>query len=148
MERVPCEPNPNCKFYKSGSCYKNRHHLYYPRSDYRTPLEKQFRSASEHIVTLCRSQHEQLHLKTKPPEKPSPDTMREVLRGYREMEKIRDRGNSVRRAEEIQHVVQFLGQVSACSVTPVVIERPDAAQLGYTMQPGWDSEGRYIFPEK
>jgi hypothetical protein len=63
------------------------------------------------------------------------------------MEKIRDYdGRSARRAVEIQSVVQALGQMSARPVLPV-IERPDSAQLGYTMQTGWDSEGRYITPE-
>ncbi len=73
------------------------------------------------------------------------------------MENIRDRGNSLRRAEEIQHVVGLLGQVSARPVCPDLlgrdynprptVERTDAAQLGYTMYDGFDSEGRYITPE-
>lgn len=74
------------------------------------------------------------------------------------MEHIRDRGNSERRAEQIQNVVGLLGQVSARPVVPdllgrdytphPIIERTDAAQLGYTVHPGYDSEGRYITPEE
>lgn len=30
----------------------------------------------------------------------------------------------------------------------IIIERPEAAQLGYTMLSGWDSEGRYIYPNE
>lgn len=73
------------------------------------------------------------------------------------MEHIRDRGNSERRAKEIQDVVGLLGQISARPVVPdllgrdynphTIIERTDSAQLGYTMHDGWDAEGRYITPE-
>lgn len=59
------------------------------------------------------------------------------------MEQIRDRGNSERRAKEIQQVVGLLGQISALPV----VERTDASQLGYTMHEGWNAEGNYITPE-
>lgn len=59
------------------------------------------------------------------------------------MENIRDRGNSERRAQQVQDVVGLLGQVSALPV----IEKPEASQLGYTMHEGWNSEGNYITPE-
>lgn len=59
------------------------------------------------------------------------------------MEKYRDRGNSEKRAQEIQEIVGHLGQMSALPV----IERPAASQLGYTMHEGWNSEGNYITPE-
>lgn len=73
------------------------------------------------------------------------------------MEHIRDRGNSERRAKEIQNVVGLLGQISARPVVPdllgrdytprPVTERTDSAQLGYSIHDGWNSEGNYITPE-
>lgn len=73
------------------------------------------------------------------------------------MEHIRDRGNSERRAKQIQDVVGLLGQVSARPVVPDLlgrdynpqptVERTGVRQLGYTMHDGWDSEGNYITPE-
>lgn len=59
------------------------------------------------------------------------------------MEKYRDRGNSEKRAQEIQEIVGHLGQMSALPV----IERPDASQLHKTLLAGFDSEGRYLTPE-
>lgn len=140
---MPCEPNPKCKFYKKDGCYQNLHHIFYPRCWYTTPLEKKFRQDPRNIERLCRMSHEIIHLTQKPPDKPTIEEMQVFVRN-KDMENIRDRGNSLRRAEEIQHVVALLGQVSALPV----IERPEISQLGYTITEGWDSEGRYIHPSE
>ncbi len=81
MERVPCEPNPECKFYKNDSCYRNRHHIWYPRNQYQTPLEKRFRNHPDNIQIMCRMAHELIHLTQEPPEKPLPEVMRLFLDG-------------------------------------------------------------------
>lgn len=72
------------------------------------------------------------------------------------MEHIRDRGNSIKRAQEIQQIVGHLGQMSARPVfstdpvpdiagRDVIIERPDAAQLDKTC--GWSIKGEFIIPK-
>lgn len=143
MERVSCEPNPKCKFYRNDGCYMNLHHLFYPRCDYITPLEKRFRQDGRNIVRLCRREHEILHHTQEPPEKPSVEEMQIFIRD-KTMERIRDYdGRNIRRAEQIRNVVDLLGQVSALPV----VERTEVSQLGYTITPGFDSEGRYITPE-
>lgn len=64
------------------------------------------------------------------------------------MEHIRDRGNSERRAEQIQGVVAFLGQVTGERVLPqkVHLERTDLAQGDFDAHAGYDSLGDYHDP--
>ena len=54
----------------------NCHHLMYPRRDYSTPLEKQFRR--QLILPVDIEVHRELHALLKPPTKPS----REIMLGY------------------------------------------------------------------
>ncbi len=85
MSRHPC-PNANedCPLYNSESgCYADIHHEYWPRSNYRTSLEKRFR---QHFTELiCREVHDELH-SLPPPNKPSVEQMRIAL----EQGKIQD----------------------------------------------------------
>lgn len=64
------------------------------------------------------------------------------------MEHIRDRGNSERRAEQIQGVVAFLGQVTGDRVMPqkVYLERTGLAQDEFDAHSGWDDNGSYHDP--
>ena len=80
----PNEPNENCKYYDlppcvpgaESGCYGDRHHQAFPRTAYKTKLEKQFRVAS--AIFICRAEHDVLH--TFPaPEKPTMDVMRQYL---------------------------------------------------------------------
>lgn len=153
MERVPCEPDPKCKFHRKDGCYQNLHHLFYPRRDYTTPLEKKFRIDPRNIVQLCRREHERLHHTQDIPEKPTIQEMQVFIRD-KKMERVRDYdGRSQRRAEQIQEVVGHLGQMTAKPVfsveqvpdvagRDVVIERPDAAQLNKTA--GWSPDGTWL----
>lgn len=72
MENCPSE---ECKFYPH--CYRDRHHEAYPRADYKTKLEKDYRSRT--VVFICRALHEEIHATQLPPPKPSIEEMREVL---------------------------------------------------------------------
>lgn len=64
------------------------------------------------------------------------------------MEHIRDRGNSERRAEQIQGVVAFLGQVTGERVLPqkVHLERTGLAQDEFDAHAGYDSSGDFHDP--
>lgn len=70
-----CSPNPDCPFY--GNCFEDTHHLYYPKSDYRTKVERTFRSI--HKVEMCRWAHVELHATQEPPEKPEYEEMVESI---------------------------------------------------------------------
>ncbi len=57
----------------------SNHHLYWPRTEYTTPLEKAFRNHPVNVVRgLCRCLHDLEHLK-RPPRKPPPDEMRKII---------------------------------------------------------------------
>lgn len=78
MARRPC-PNPSedCKYFnKPGGCFADQHHPDFPKSDYRTSLEKRYRMAR--AFHLCRFLHELIHLEPQP-EKPTVVEMREHL---------------------------------------------------------------------
>lgn len=83
--RKPCEKaNPNCKYYDMPSCvsgtesgcYGDIHHEAFPRTAYKTKLEKEFRNASK--VFICRAEHDEQH-SFPAPEKPTPEYMRQYL---------------------------------------------------------------------
>lgn len=150
MERVPCEPDPKCKFYKRDGCYQNLHHLFFPRRNYTTPIEKQFRADPRNILRMCRAEHERLHYREPPPDKPPIQEMQVFVRNKdMTMENIRDRGNPEYRAQQIQDVVGFLGQVSTNRVMPqkMHLERTGLAQDEFDAHAGFDSEGMYHDPK-
>ena len=60
MERV-FDGNGTKDFYDT-------HHLFFPRCDYNTPLEKRFRKAF--VLPIHRGIHDELHAKIQKPEKP------------------------------------------------------------------------------
>lgn len=64
-----CDPNPECHFYPE--CYEDNHHLYWPRNDYTSLIERQFRALPENMTLICREEHEAIHANFAPPEKPS-----------------------------------------------------------------------------
>lgn len=74
MERVPCSPDPNCKYFERG-CFEDLDHHYWPAKDYTTPVEKEFRELPENKSMKCRVIHEQRHATEQPPLKPSRDFM-------------------------------------------------------------------------
>lgn len=78
MSTVNCFEANDCPNYQEG-CYTDKHHLYYPRAEYKTPLEKRFRSLGVNIVRLCRQDHDELHTTQTPPEKPSIEHMRSMI---------------------------------------------------------------------
>jgi len=62
---------------------ENRHHLYFPRKNYRTPLERAFRNLPCHIVWLDVEAHRLLHVYSKPPTKPRRQDMELALDRHR-----------------------------------------------------------------
>lgn len=75
----PCpEVLPYCRY---DEPFSDTHHLFWPRFEYTTPLEKRFREAEVNVIRgICRCIHDLNHLKL-PPEKPSPEDMRGVVYG-------------------------------------------------------------------
>ena len=76
--------SPECKY--SGSkhgCRMNIHHLYYPASDYKTPVQKEFRELPENKEALCMLEHDMRHKTEQPPDMPSRDEMLLAINGIR-----------------------------------------------------------------
>lgn len=70
----PCPPEilQNCPVARlEGACYEDRHHVYWPASDYNGNIEKDFRQLEVNKVVVCRWLHNTVHALALPPEKPS-----------------------------------------------------------------------------
>jgi len=78
MKERPCNPSQDCKFFPN--CFTDIHHIYYPKSLYRTNAEKQFRTLAGNIMRICREQHNDLHATERPPEKPSREVIFNVIK--------------------------------------------------------------------
>jgi hypothetical protein len=82
MERVPCqfEDTELCPVYQQeGECYEDRHHLYYPANEYKTPIEKRFRRLGVNVVEMCRALHNVEHAVWIRTPKPSRDFMAQTI---------------------------------------------------------------------
>jgi len=73
---LSCSNQEECPLFDTvDGCFENRHHLYYPAYEYKTPTEKRFRSLGKNVITVCRRVHNNLHATQEPPHKPSRDFM-------------------------------------------------------------------------
>ena len=84
MERIPCDPNAECKLRYTIGCFEDLHHEAYPKSAYRTKLEKKFRQHVMNKVVICRNLHNDGHAQNLPPKKPSPGEMKKLMEEYDE----------------------------------------------------------------
>lgn len=51
-------------------CFKDTHHIFWPKEHYKTELERQFRNLPENQIKICRWLHDTIHQGNFPP-KPS-----------------------------------------------------------------------------
>lgn len=82
MERLPCSPERQRQcpiFQQEGECFEDTHHLFWPTSAYKTPIEKRFRRLDINKVEICRWLHNQEHGLNSSPKKPTVETMREII---------------------------------------------------------------------
>lgn len=59
-----------------------RHHLFWPRTDYKTALERKFREHPLTSVELPEETHRLVHMYQDPPRKPSREFMEQFLRRF------------------------------------------------------------------
>lgn len=57
----------------------NKHHLFWRRDSYKTPVERKFRDVKGLVLRMTITEHKELHANVKPPYKPNPDLMRDVI---------------------------------------------------------------------
>lgn len=80
MSREACtNPDPDCKYYETDYCLQSTHHVYWPRRDYTTSLEKRFRNLPANKELLPRCLHDELHATLESPEKPSYEYMESAV---------------------------------------------------------------------
>lgn len=73
----PCpEANEECKYFP---CYMDEHHLYWPRKNYKSGVERAFRNLPENRQMLCRAEHDEVHATEPIPKKPSRNEMLQAL---------------------------------------------------------------------
>lgn len=76
MEKLPCSNQENCRLKDTKmGCFEDVHHLYFPRRDYTTPEEREFRNLSENKVEMCREWHNTDHAVFEAPSKPDLEFM-------------------------------------------------------------------------
>lgn len=78
MERVACDPSPECKYFNRG-CYEDVDHIYWPANQYTDPIERVFRELPENKREICRQKHEERHATEEPPQKPSLEVMEHAI---------------------------------------------------------------------
>jgi len=77
MEKLPCSNQENCRLRDTQKgCFEDVHHLYFPRADYKKPIERAFRELPENKVVMCREWHNTDHAVFEPLEKPDLEIMK------------------------------------------------------------------------
>lgn len=83
MERCP-GADESCKYWDSKhGCRTNVHHKMWPKRDYTTPIEREFRELPENKERMCMQEHDLLHQTERPPQKPDRETMLLAINGIR-----------------------------------------------------------------
>jgi len=76
MERVPCDPDRECKIREMGAqCFEDVDHIAHPRRDYKTPVEREFRALDAMKQKICRDRHNERHALNEAPAKPPREIM-------------------------------------------------------------------------
>ena len=58
-----------------GRCRQDIHHEYWPKADYKTSVEKEFRELEINKEFICRALHNAIHARNRQSDKPSRATM-------------------------------------------------------------------------
>ena len=91
-ERFPCNPDIPCRYREEDECFEDIHHEAYPKSEYRTALEKKFRNHVMNKVLTCRALHDDEHAQQLPPKKGTPQEMRRLMEDYDRLSRERSQG--------------------------------------------------------
>lgn len=77
MSRGECTPEQmaECPLMRH---FQDQHHIWWPKRDYRSQLEKRFRNLPENKEVLCRYEHDLTHYEA-PPIKPSREVMAQAI---------------------------------------------------------------------
>lgn len=79
MRRECPSPQEGCPYAEGTGCFSDQHHLYWPRTEYTTVVERLFRELPENKEQECRWEHEQNHFNSEPPIKPPREDMEAAI---------------------------------------------------------------------
>lgn len=91
-DRIPCSPDIPCRYREEDECFEDLHHEAYPKSAYRTELEKKFRNHVMNKVIMCRAMHDEEHAQWLIPKKASPEEMRRLIQEHERLLRERRTG--------------------------------------------------------
>lgn len=104
----------------------NRHHVAFPKRNYNTRLEKQYRSMAGMILPQLITDHRELHAHIRPPKKPSFQLMRHAVSFNEAIDTMADD------YEQFEQMVEFFEDFSGMSsrITEAREARSIAENLG------------------
>ena len=79
---IPCSSEIPCRYREEDECFEDLHHEAWPKSEYRTKLEKKFRNHVMNKTVMCRAMHDDEHAQGLPPRKGTPQEMRRLMEEY------------------------------------------------------------------
>ena len=63
---------------------RNRHHVWFTRREYRTPIERQVRNMGAFIVMVNAVDHQEMHIQVPPPPKPNHEQLHDLYQFMQE----------------------------------------------------------------
>lgn len=82
-EEIPCNGSIPCKYREQDECFEDIHHEAFPKSAYRSALERQFRNHLMNKVLICRAIHDEIHAQRLIPRKGSREEMQLLMEGFK-----------------------------------------------------------------
>ena len=115
-EYIPCNDATPCKYREEDECFEDLHHEAFPKSAYRTALEKQFRNHVMNKVLMCRAVHDDIHAQRLIPRKAPREEMQKLMEGFKKSEQATERSSGISNGalagyeETPSSAIQFTGQ--------------------------------------
>jgi len=94
-EYIPCNAATPCKYREEDECFEDLHHEAFPKSAYRTALEKQFRNHVMNKVVMCRAVHDDIHAQQLLPRKGTREEMQQLMEGFKKSEQAAKRSTGI-----------------------------------------------------
>lgn len=101
MESLPCpqEMIGECRVFQTeGHCRQDIHHEYWPKNEYTTATEKEFRELEINKRFICRALHNAIHAANRASDHPSRAVMIETIKDQDEAKNNARNGRDIHRA--------------------------------------------------
>lgn len=119
----------------------NRHHLFWQRDWYRTPVERKFREQHGAVLLLNKEVHSELHNEVPAPKKPHPELMRAIYTHLRNTE-------FTHTYDKFFELVDYTGKIANRAVRPQLAEDAYWLHDNLTQQQPFVELGRVALLER